>query len=111
MGSARTVIAVTGRIIAPTADIDENIKMDTLQITHELMEAKFDRVQAEAVAAVMQKHWAAEVATKADLALVRSDIESFESRIKSHIDQKMHTHTLWVFAAIATLGVIQHFFR
>jgi hypothetical protein len=78
--------------------------MDTLKIAQELMGAKFDRTQAEAIAHVIQDAWTAEVATKADIALLRAHVDTVETRLSN----KLYAVG---FAVVLATGIIQHFLK
>ena len=91
--------------------------LDTLEISKRLRQAGFTEPQAETVTAVLRETREfdlAELATKADLALVRADLNGLRSELLARIEAAKSDTIKWVigiaFAQAATILAVLRFF-
>jgi len=84
------------------------LAFDTLKAADSLREAGVDERAAKAIVAIVQRTTElpdiAHLATKTDLALLKSDLEAFEHRIDAKISEKLRQQLLAFLALNAALA-------
>ena len=72
---------------ALSTDIPATVTFDTLKAARELRKTGFEDRQAEAVVTTISKAMSETVTTKADLQLLRSDLELFQQSVDSRFEK------------------------
>ena len=72
---------------ALSTDTPATVTFDTLSAAQELRKTGFEDRQAEAVVTTISKAMSETVATKADLQLLRSDLELFQQSVDSRFEK------------------------
>ena len=72
---------------ALSTDTPATVTFDTLKAAQELRKTGFEDRQAEAVVTTISKAMSETVATKADLQLLRSDLELFQQSVDSRFEK------------------------
>lgn len=84
--------------------------LDTLKITKRLIQAKMDPTHAEAIAESIAEVTSTDLATKADLANLKTELNDKINELNDKINSKA-TQILWVVVGVGALNWITQFFR
>jgi hypothetical protein len=80
--------------------------VDTLSLAQQLREAELSPTQAEAIATAIGRALIEGAATKADVQLVRGDLESAKHELKIEIERTRNQILLWYVSTQIALGAL-----